>query len=493
MRERGRYIGLAAAAVLLWTPNVAGAVSVAASQTPPIVGPVPKVVAPFYLVPSSRSAKPTALTRLAVVAVTRDERVTSACVGCGTTRFSEKVSSTRVTLRASRPLRMRPTTRIIVGVTAVGSTGRWILLGFRGGHYKGLGHGCMPATVTALSPAAATHPAVIPSASCGPPSPRGTEYVLWNGVDRQLYEMQYTARSWKRPPCRSARDTESGRRPASSCARAESGMSSGRAPTADSGSCPTPGTGVMLRSCRKPGNWARAQAPPSTPRALCTSSGGDRVGKEHCGRCRRPAASGRRQRPCTPDRSRRRRRSSFGRTARWTCSGRGRIGGCGKCRTPKGITWPARSAAPANSARRQRPSSTATASRRSSGEAPTAGSGTCPIRAVTGPSRTNGTPARSDRRRLRSFTPAGEGCVLERDRRRAPGDGVGRTVLAHRVPRAGVDQARLTAGRSVEPLTLAHLHKQRWRTCEGADTMPAYRRTSGRSALGVGSVGPGAT
>ena len=149
--------------------------------------------------PSSRNAKPTALTRVAVVAVTRDERVTSACVGCGTTRFSEKVSSTRVTLSPSRPLRMRPTTRIIVGVTAVGSTGRWILLGFRDGHYKGLGHGCMPATVTALSPAAATHPAVIPSASCGPPSPRGTEYVLWNGVDRQLYEMQYAAPSWRRP------------------------------------------------------------------------------------------------------------------------------------------------------------------------------------------------------------------------------------------------------------------------------------------------------
>ena len=87
---------------------------------------------------------------------------------------------------------MRAATQVIVGVIATGETGRWIAFGFEHHHYVGRGHGCMPASVRALSPVEALDPKkTVPFAPCGPPSRPGTEYVYWTGPDHQVYEKQF--------------------------------------------------------------------------------------------------------------------------------------------------------------------------------------------------------------------------------------------------------------------------------------------------------------
>ena len=197
MGEKGRYVGLGCVAVVLVTALSAATPRGAQSQTESSAGAAPPVVSPFFIVPRSRSPRRPTLTSLSVVSVTRNERVTSACSGCGSTRFVETREADRVMLRASPPLRMRSPTRVIVGVTASGSTGRWIVFGLRRLHYTGFGHGCMLASVTVLSPVVAARPSRLQQTPCGPPSPPGTEYVLFNGAGHQLYEQQYASRRWE--------------------------------------------------------------------------------------------------------------------------------------------------------------------------------------------------------------------------------------------------------------------------------------------------------
>ena len=192
--RRVRKVGTAVGVPSLLT---AVAVSAPAVARPAISADV-SAVSPFFAVPFSKQHDRGTLTRLSVSGLTPKERVTSACSVCGRTRLVMEGGSSRITLRASRPLRMRASTRIIVGVTYPGAVGRWIVIGFKGKQYTGLGHGCMQTRVRSLTAAEAAAPRTIPSAPCfsTSPSPPGTEYVLWKGTGGPLFELKYDGQSW---------------------------------------------------------------------------------------------------------------------------------------------------------------------------------------------------------------------------------------------------------------------------------------------------------
>jgi hypothetical protein len=189
----GRRIGAVLGAALV--PLLAGTPSFARAQTASAVSP--SAVSPFFVVVVFRRDRPSTLTGLRVSGVTRHEHVISACSVCGRTKFAKKVQSHRVLLSASPPLRMRSSTRAIVGVTADGADGRWIRIRFQDHHYEGLDQGCMPPSVKSLTAAEAAHPSIIPKAPCG--FPPATEYVYWRGTDHQLYEQQYRSAKWRHP------------------------------------------------------------------------------------------------------------------------------------------------------------------------------------------------------------------------------------------------------------------------------------------------------
>jgi hypothetical protein len=197
MGPRTRGGGAPAVAALFLGIVLTAAPSGARPQARPAASASAPRVSNFYLVPWFRADRPGILTRLDVKAVTRGERVLSACSACGTTKFAEKRAVYRVSLLPSSPLRMRATTRVLVGVISKRSTGRWIVMGFHDGQYTGLGHGCMPASVTSLTPAEAARPSTIPPERCGLGS-SGTEYVYWTGSGHQLYELQYISPHWGR-------------------------------------------------------------------------------------------------------------------------------------------------------------------------------------------------------------------------------------------------------------------------------------------------------
>ena len=196
MGPRTRHGGAALVAALLLTFMSAVAPAGARPQAPSAASNSPPVVAPFFIVPYSKGNRLRTLIRLNVIAVPRGERVLSACSVCGKMKFVKTRGVTRVILRASSPLRMRSTTRVVIGITKPNSTGRWIVLGFRGDTYRGLGHGCMPASVKKLTRGEAARRSTIPHASCGPPSSPRSEYVYWNGTDHQLDEEQYNYPNW---------------------------------------------------------------------------------------------------------------------------------------------------------------------------------------------------------------------------------------------------------------------------------------------------------
>lgn len=156
------------------------------------------VVYPFFEVAVWKRGDRRKLMALRVFGVTPGERVIHGCSGCQRARFRSVRGSDRVTLQVAHPLRMTSRTRILVGVVSPGSTGRWLVIGFRTHQYRGVEHGCMPARVTSLSAAWAADPSHIPSASCAAPcpSPPGTEYVQWRGTDQQLWELQYNGKQW---------------------------------------------------------------------------------------------------------------------------------------------------------------------------------------------------------------------------------------------------------------------------------------------------------
>lgn len=195
MGPRTRRGGAALIAALLLTFVSAVAPGGARPRAPSAASTSP-VVSPFFIVPVPKPNRPTTLTRLRIDAVTPGGRVLSACSACGATKFVKTLGAHRVTLSASRPLRMRANTRVVVGVIFPGWTGRWIVLGFRRHKYRGLGHGCMRSTVTRLTPADAAHPSAIRRAGCGPSSPPGAEYVYWNGPGDQLLEEPYFPKRW---------------------------------------------------------------------------------------------------------------------------------------------------------------------------------------------------------------------------------------------------------------------------------------------------------
>lgn len=159
------------------------------------------VVNPFFEVAVWKVSARRKLIALRVLGVTPGERVIHACAACKGARFHPVRGSDRVTLRVEHPLRMTARTRVLVGVTASGSTGRWLVIGFRTHQYRGLQHGCMKASVGSFSPGVAADPSRIPSASCAAPcpSPPGTEYVQWKGSDQQLWELQYNGKQWGAP------------------------------------------------------------------------------------------------------------------------------------------------------------------------------------------------------------------------------------------------------------------------------------------------------
>jgi hypothetical protein len=195
MGARGYSVSVVCLTIVLAAASAGGAPGVARSQAVALPAPVSTAVSAFFVKPRYRSATPALLSTLTVESVTRNEQVTSACFDCATTTFRTTSRSFRLkqlTLRASSPLRMRVSTRIIVGVTAPGEMGRWIVFGFTGHQYVGENRGCMSATVTALVPAAAKDPRTIPETHCQKASPKGTESVFFNGVDHQLYEQQYS-------------------------------------------------------------------------------------------------------------------------------------------------------------------------------------------------------------------------------------------------------------------------------------------------------------
>jgi hypothetical protein len=191
-RRPGAALG---AAVLLSLVIAAPNDGFARSQTASAVTPV---VSPFFLQPEFTVHDPSTLRGLVVGGATPSERAITACSICGKTKFAKKVDLHRVLVRVLPPLRMRSGTRVLVGVTAPGEDGRWIVMGFQGGQYKGLGHGCMPPTVTSFTPAEAAHPSTIPTAGCGFPPP-DNDYVYWRGTDGQLYEKQYVPPKWSPP------------------------------------------------------------------------------------------------------------------------------------------------------------------------------------------------------------------------------------------------------------------------------------------------------
>jgi hypothetical protein len=190
----GRRIGVVLGAALA-PLFVASAPSFARAQ--PASAASRSAVSPFFLVVVFRRHHPRTLIAIRVGGVTRDEHTTSACSACGTTKFAKTVGSHRVLLSASPLLRMRSSTRVIVGVTADGADGRWIRIRFQRQHYESLDHGCMPPSVKSLTPADAAHSSIIPKAPCG--LPPATEYVYWRGTDHQLYEQQYISPKWKSP------------------------------------------------------------------------------------------------------------------------------------------------------------------------------------------------------------------------------------------------------------------------------------------------------
>ena len=122
----------------------------ARSQEGATVSSYPRVVNPFFEVAVWKRSNPKRLVRLHVFGVTSGEDVTSACSACGGAHFRRKIGSDRVTLNVSRRLHMTPSTRIIVAATAPGEIGRWIVIDFRQGQYRGLHHGCMPPGVRSL-------------------------------------------------------------------------------------------------------------------------------------------------------------------------------------------------------------------------------------------------------------------------------------------------------------------------------------------------------
>jgi hypothetical protein len=199
MGRKRRGIGAAFAAALLLTSISAAAHTTAQRRVVAQSQSTTPVVSAFFVLPRYVATAPQILIGVRVRGVTRDEHVTTACSSCGRTKLVETaIHRSEVTLTAKPSVRMGPSTRIIIGVTSPGSNGRWIVVGFPNGQYKGLGHGCMSPRVTSLTPRTAAHPVTIPSASCGPASPRGHEYVYWTGRDTQLYEYQYWPPHWLR-------------------------------------------------------------------------------------------------------------------------------------------------------------------------------------------------------------------------------------------------------------------------------------------------------
>jgi hypothetical protein len=171
---------------------------VASQRRPSAVVSAAAVVNPFFEIVVWRSGSRRELMRIRVVGITAGERVLSACAGCAHASFRQSPSTGRVTLVARHALRMGSNTRIIVGVTASRSIGRWIVIGFSHHQYRGLKHGCTPADVTSLSASSASDPSSIPRNSCVSPcaSPTGYEYVEWQGTDDQLWELQFNGRRW---------------------------------------------------------------------------------------------------------------------------------------------------------------------------------------------------------------------------------------------------------------------------------------------------------
>lgn len=194
-----RRISVAGAAVCAAVMLFSGmAVGRASHHQASATASAPYVVSPFFEVAQWRLGARRKLVRLRVLGVRSGERVITACTSCGRAGFTQKWGVNRMTLIARHPVRMVARTRIIVGTTAPGATGRWLVIEYSHGGYRGAGHGCMPSGVTSLSAASAANPAGIPRASCaGPcPSPVGTEYVDWRGTDGQLYEIPFNGSSW---------------------------------------------------------------------------------------------------------------------------------------------------------------------------------------------------------------------------------------------------------------------------------------------------------
>jgi hypothetical protein len=179
---------------------VAFAVALSLALTPAlsrgaVQSPAPSTVATFFTRPVIVINRPgqQTLKRFYLLGIGPAEGVTYACSACGQARF---IHSGTV-LRATHPITMGPTTHVIIGATASGLAGRWKVYGLRRNGFADLDQGCMPAGVTTLTAAEAADPSSIPQVSCSIQyCPSGEEDVLWQGTDRQLYELQYAFRTW---------------------------------------------------------------------------------------------------------------------------------------------------------------------------------------------------------------------------------------------------------------------------------------------------------
>jgi hypothetical protein len=152
--------------------------------------------APVY---TSHAGRLTIL-RLELPGISPGEGLTAACSACGTTQFTRTNGHNAAVLTPSPSLRVSSSTRLIIGAFSSGLVGRWKVYGLRRGAFARLAVGCMPASVTVLTGAGAANPATIAPANCSPisGSPPGAEYVVWQGTDGRLWELEYAYGVWGR-------------------------------------------------------------------------------------------------------------------------------------------------------------------------------------------------------------------------------------------------------------------------------------------------------
>jgi hypothetical protein len=145
------------------------------------------------------------LNGLDLLGVGASESATLACTACGDAGFQLRRTrrSEILAARPSLPLLLTRATRVVIGVTAQGLVGRWIVDGFgRSRHLLTiLREGCMPPRTTALSNADAADPSLIPSAACVPAalSPPNEECVFWAGPLGRLWKTSWLYGHWGVP------------------------------------------------------------------------------------------------------------------------------------------------------------------------------------------------------------------------------------------------------------------------------------------------------